>query len=80
MNRRRAIITITEHNGSFLYSFEAGSLSKTRYRAGLDASSAAAKAMELAISHGDQRGYVIFAPKQVLDLIPVDLRSREATA
>lgn len=37
---------------------------------------AAAKAMELALKAGI-RGYVVFAPKKVLDLIPKDMQSRD---
>lgn len=36
---------------------------------------AAAVAMELAVEVGSQ-GYAIFAPRKVLDLVPVDMRSR----
>jgi len=72
---RRAIITIVKHNGEYLSTFEAGRKCESRMRAGYDAQAAAAKAMELAILHG-KAGYAIFAPSEVLVLIPVEMRSR----
>lgn len=73
---RRAIITIVKHNGEYLSTFEAGRKCESRMRAGYDPEAAAAKAMELAVLHGEA-GYAIFAPREVLALIPEEMRSRE---
>lgn len=75
-----AIITITENPampGSFTIAVESLSLSFNGLRAGHDPSAAAARAMQAVC---DLRGadYTIFAPKKVLEHIPVDLRHRRS--
>jgi hypothetical protein len=79
MIMKRAIITVTEspsmlgrytvkcdtrrNRGGFMHPADVGG-----------EHAAAAKAMEYAVDAGG--GYVIFAPKKVIDLIPEDMRSR----
>lgn len=72
-----AIITVTEMPsmpGRFTCSVKGdGFREMVGLSAGHDPSAAAAKAMELSITHGRQ-GYAIFGPQKVLDCIPPELR------
>lgn len=77
----RAVITITEMatiRGRYLYSLKGkGARTINGYDAGNDPSAAAATAMRLAVQFEDT-GYAIFAPKNVIDLIPLDMRQANA--
>lgn len=73
-----AIITITEMAsmpGRMTYTLKSGRTVIKGNDAGSDPAAAAAKAMDLAISYGQRKGYAIFAPQKVLDHIPAGLRS-----
>lgn len=76
----RAIITVTEFPsmpGRYNVKSDAETDSRgfNRPRDVAGAEAAAAAAMEYAQRCGS-RGYVIFAPRRVLDLIPEDMRGR----
>lgn len=74
----RTIITITQNRRypgkSYEYAISGvGVRAQRGMQAGYDPGEAAAKAMELAIGHGGT-GYVIFAPDEVMERIPKDMR------
>lgn len=74
----RTIITITKNPAStseYHAAVQSETHKSTRMRAGNEPSAAAAKAVELAIAHGSS-GYHIFAPQEVMDCIPADMRTR----
>lgn len=73
-----AIITIVESPsmpGRFFFSIKAGRTVMKGHDAGREPSAAAAKAMELAICYGKEKGYSIFAPNKISELIPKNLRN-----
>lgn len=76
----RVVITITQ-NRTFpgkVYEFAINGpnvRARLGMNAGHDPGAAAAKAMELAIGHGEN-GYVIFAPDDVMKRIPADMRMK----
>lgn len=73
-----AIITITRaslQRCRFQWALKVGKKETWGDVKGDDPESAAATAINLAILHNDGIGYSIFAPKEVLDCIPIDLRN-----
>lgn len=73
----RCIITITRQPGrGYLSTFKAGNKCQSnRDISGSGPEAAAAEAMNLAVLHGE-KGYAIFAPAEVMSLIPMDMRSQ----
>lgn len=74
----RTIITVTRHptlTDTYQVAAKGGKARPGR-RDVRGADAAAAKAMDLAISHGSS-GYHIFAPAEVIALIPDDMRERK---
>jgi|GEM_PF-6431308 hypothetical protein len=73
-----ATITITQYPSMpwrYKWSVQAGSLRQSGDVPGSGPEGAAAVAIEKSHKYG-VRGYTIFAPREVLDQIPADLRSR----
>lgn len=73
----KAIITITKNSrqpSEYLYSVKKGSFMESRRSAGFCKGAAAATAVEKSILHG-AGGFVIFAPDDILKLIPAEMRS-----
>ena len=73
----KTIITIVESPsmpGVFTGTLKNTGRRPIHIEAGRDPAAAAAKAIDLALHHG-RHGYAIFAPKKVLDYIPIEFRS-----
>ena len=72
----KTVVTITNFNNSGRYMYtlsKKGRVIRSMHDAGSNPEAAAAKAVDVAITNGES-GYIILAPREVLDCIPVEIQ------
>jgi len=72
----KTVVTITNYNNSGRYMYtlsKKGKVVRSKHDAGSNPEAAAAKAVDVAMTNGEF-GYIILAPREVLNCIPLEIQ------